>query len=84
MLDGIDDRRPVLLRRICGHLGIANTALLKRVRFRPDLVDEDTGIVREHVLWEAGHLWEPDDGEVVASIEAAIKDLHRLGHHDDS
>jgi len=79
MLDGVDDRRPVLLRRICGHLGIANTPLIKRLRRRPDLMDEDAGIVREHVLWEAGHLWEPDDGEVVASVEAAIKDLHRLG-----
>jgi predicted amidohydrolase YtcJ len=79
MLDGIDDRRPILVRRICGHAGVANTALLQRVRIRPDLVDEEAGIVREHVLWEAGHLWEPDESEVVASFEAAIRDLHRLG-----
>ena len=79
MLDGVDDRRPVLARRICGHTGVANTALLKRVRSRPDLVDGDTGVIREHVLWEAGHLWEPDENEVASGFEAAIRDLHRLG-----
>jgi predicted amidohydrolase YtcJ len=79
MLDGIDDRRAVLVRRICGHVGVVNTALLKRVRFRPDLVDEEAGIIREHVLWEAGHLWEPDEDQVAASVESAIRDLHRLG-----
>jgi predicted amidohydrolase YtcJ len=79
MLDGIDDRRPILVRRICGHIGVGNTPLLKRIRLRPEFVDEDAGVIREHVLWDAQRLWEPDDDAFVASVETAIRDLHRLG-----
>lgn len=79
MLDGVDDRRPVLARRVCGHIGVANTPLLKRLRARPDLIDEDTGILREHALWDAGKLWTPEPEEVVRSYQSAIEDLHRLG-----
>jgi len=79
MLDGVDNRRPVLARRICGHIGVANTPLLQRLRKWPDFVDEKTGLVREQILWEAGRLWEPNPEEVVAGFKVAIKDLHRLG-----
>jgi predicted amidohydrolase YtcJ len=79
MLDGIDDERPVLVRRVCGHIGVANTRLLERIRKRPDLVDEDAGLVREHALWEAARLWDPHPAEVEAGFEESIKDLHRLG-----
>jgi predicted amidohydrolase YtcJ len=79
MLDGIDDKRPILVRRICGHLGVVNTPLLERLPKRPDLVDEEAGTVREHALWDAGRLWEPEPGHVVAAMDAAIQDLHGLG-----
>ncbi len=79
MLDGVDDARPVLVRRVCGHIGVVNTRLLERIRKRPDLVDEDAGLVREHALWEAARLWEPDPEDVAMGFEELIKDLHRLG-----
>ncbi len=79
MLDGIDDKRPVLVRRICGHIGIVNTSLLERLPKRPDLVDEEAGTVREHALWDAGRLWEPDPGRVTAAMDDAIQDLHGVG-----
>lgn len=79
MLDGVDDRRPVLARRICGHIGVVNTPLLERLQKRPGLVDEDTGVVREHALWDAGRMWTSDAAEVKRSYQAAIEDLQRLG-----
>ncbi len=79
MLDGVDNRRPVLARRICGHIGVVNTPLVQRLQKRPGLVDEDTGVVREHVLWEAGRLWTADPADVKRSYQAAIEGLHRLG-----
>jgi predicted amidohydrolase YtcJ len=79
MLDSVDNRRPVLARRVCGHVGVGNTTLLRRLRKRPDFVDEATGLVREHALWEAGRLWEPRPDEVAAGFEESIRDLHRLG-----
>jgi predicted amidohydrolase YtcJ len=79
MLDGVDDSRPVLVRRVCGHIGVVNSALLKRLTKRPDLIDEDTGLVREHALWDAGRLWAPEPSDVIRSYQSAIEDLHRLG-----
>lgn len=79
LLDGVDDRRPVLARRVCGHVGIVNTAFLARLHKRPGFVDEDSGVIREHSLWEAGRMWTPDAGEMKRSYQAAIGDLHRLG-----
>jgi len=79
MLDGVDGRRPVLARRICGHVGAANTPLLRQLRKWPEFVDEESGVIREQVLWEAGRLWDPNPDDVVAGFKIAIEDLHRLG-----
>ena len=42
-------------------------------------MDEESGVIREQVLWEAGRLWDPDPDDVVAGFKIAIEDLHRLG-----
>ncbi len=79
MLDGVNADKPVLARRICGHVGVLNSTLLGRMPKRPDLIDEDSGTVVEHALWEAGRLWTPEPESVITSIEEAIRDLHKLG-----
>ena len=79
MLDGVADDRPVLVRRVCSHVGVANTLLIKHLHKRPGLVDENAGVVREHVLWEAGRMWDPGAAEATRSYQTAIQDLHRLG-----
>jgi len=79
MLDAIDDTRCVLARRICGHVGVANTPLLARISEHPGLIEEDTGVVREHALWEAGRMCEPELTTLHEGIETAIRSLHRLG-----
>ena len=79
MLDAIDDKRPLLARRLCGHVGVVNTTLLERLTKHPDLIDADTGLVREHALWEAGRMGDPEPGAVAEHMESAIRGLHRLG-----
>lgn len=79
MLDDVDPERPVLARRVCGHVGVANTALLSRLSTVADLVDEESGLIREHALWEAGRLCGPSSGELAGAMEGAIQALHRLG-----
>ena len=79
MLDGIDSTRPVLARRICGHVGVANTPMLAKLAEHSDLIDSDTGFLREHALWEAGRLCEPDLRVLHDGMEAAIRSLHKLG-----
>ena len=79
MLDAIDKTRPVLARRICGHMGVANTPLLEKLPPKTGLIDNDTGVVREHALWEAGQICGPDLETLHEGIETAIRSLHRLG-----
>ncbi|MFQ5510961.1 MAG: amidohydrolase [Candidatus Krumholzibacteriia bacterium] len=84
MLDGIEARRPVLARRVCGHVGVANSALLARLgesaaRIDPALVDADSGLLREHALWEAGRVCAPEARALAARFEEAIRHLHSLG-----
>ena len=79
MLDGVNAEKPVLARRICGHIGVVNSILLDRLPKRPDLIDDESGTVAEHALWDAGRFWSPQPERVITSIEAAIRDLHKLG-----
>jgi predicted amidohydrolase YtcJ len=79
MLDAIDSTRPVLARRICGHVGVANTPLIARLPAGSGQVDGDTGLVREHAVWEAGQICGPDLDTLHGGMETAIRSLHRLG-----
>jgi len=79
MLDRVDNVRPVLARRICGHVGVVNRVLLERLTPRPALIDRDSGLVREHALWEAGTLCEPGASALAHGMGAAVERLHGLG-----
>jgi hypothetical protein len=79
MLDRIDSQRPVLARRICGHVGVANTVLFAKLPPNPTLIDAESGLIREHALWEAGRLCAPDLSVLRDGLEGAIRSLHALG-----
>jgi predicted amidohydrolase YtcJ len=79
MLDAIDSVRPVLARRICGHVGVANTVLLDRLVSHPRFVNRENGLLLEHALWEAGKICEPPPEVMRGGMGAAIRSLHRLG-----
>jgi predicted amidohydrolase YtcJ len=79
MLDSVDKRRPVLARRVCGHIGVVNSVLLERIADNADLVDRDSGLLREHSLWEANTLCAPDPAALSASMGGGIAELHKLG-----
>lgn len=79
MLDAIDSTRKVLARRICGHIGVVNTRLLRELTPSPELIDGDRGVVREHALWQANELCTAPPEALAAGIEHAIGELHRLG-----
>jgi predicted amidohydrolase YtcJ len=79
MLDAIDAHRPVLARRMCGHVGVANTSLLSRLTQSPGFIDASSGLVREHALWEAGRLCGPGPTALRDGLEGAIRSLHALG-----
>ena len=79
MLDAISAERPVFARRICCHVGVANSALLDMLRARGDFVDADTGVITEAAVFEATRLTYPAQEGIVSGMEPAIRDLHALG-----
>jgi predicted amidohydrolase YtcJ len=78
-LDAIAPRRPVFARRICGHLGVVNSAFLALLKGFEPLVDAETGLITEDAVFEANRLGFPSRDAVVPAVEAAIRGLHALG-----
>lgn len=53
-LDKVAPENPVLLVRICGHLGVLNTVGIEKLKLKPDkYADLNTGIIKEEVLKRA-------------------------------
>ena len=78
MLDAVSSTLPVLARRICGHIGVVNTVLLDQLP-HSDLVDRDSGLVREHAAWEANKLCKVSDDVLAGGVEDAARRQHELG-----
>lgn len=78
-LDAISATRPVLARRVCGHVAVANTALLGRLSSPRRFVDAESGRIVEDAVFEANGLCRPDRDAVAESVDAAIAHLHGLG-----
>ena len=79
MLDAIDPHRPIFARRVCLHVGVANSALLNMLSASRQFVDADTGRVTEAAAAEATRRLDPPPAEIPATIESAIGRLHSLG-----
>jgi predicted amidohydrolase YtcJ len=79
MLDELDSTRPVLVRRVCGHIGVANSPLLRRLSKHTGLIDEGTGVICEDALWLAGRMFDPTGEALVPRFGPAIEGLHRMG-----
>jgi len=78
-LDAVSTTRPVYARRVCGHVAVANTALLARLTSPRRFVDDATGRIVEDAVWEANRLVRPPAPQVVGAIDIAIARLHALG-----
>ncbi len=78
-LDAVSTTRPVYARRICGHVGVVNTAFLRTLEAPARFVDPDTGLLTEAAVEVANHLSAPPPQTVSDSMEGAIRTLHALG-----
>jgi len=78
-LDAIDNKRPLMARRICGHMGVVNSVLLAKISDHPGLVDAESGLLREHAIWEAGRFVDPAPESLAEGMEQAVRGLHKLG-----
>jgi hypothetical protein len=78
-LDSISAQRPVYARRVCCHVGVVNTALLRRLRSSGRFVDRASGRIVENAVFEANRLTRPPAAAQVGAIDGAIAHLHSLG-----
>lgn len=78
-LDTISRTTPVYARRICGHVGVANGALLGRLKSAARYVNATSGVITEEAVFEANRICYPPDEWVARSMEPAIRQLHALG-----
>lgn len=79
-LDAITDR-PMVLRRICGHIAVANSAALPGIKARwpDDRVDETTGILLEEPSLYLNEAMPADDETLDRAVEAACRVAHQVG-----
>jgi predicted amidohydrolase YtcJ len=77
-LNAISAERPVYARRICGHVGVANDALLLALQTKR-FVDATTGRIAEDAVFDANRRTRPPRAAMVQAIDGAIATLHSLG-----
>ncbi|HET6349025.1 MAG TPA: amidohydrolase family protein [Candidatus Krumholzibacteria bacterium] len=78
-LDAIAADRPLYARRVCCHVGVANTALLDRLESPARFIDRDSGRIVEDAVFEANRLTRPPAAAQIAAVDGAIAHLHALG-----
>ena len=78
-LDAISKARPLWARRVCCHVGVANTALLEKLTSPDRFVDRATGRIVEDAVFEANRLTRPPASAQIEAIDGAIGHLHSLG-----
>ncbi|TPW04208.1 MAG: tim-barrel fold metal-dependent hydrolase, partial [bacterium] len=77
-LDAIDAARPMVVRRICGHLSVANSAALRHFPPGPD-VERETGILLEEASMGIARIFPPTDAELDEALEAAGRSYGSMG-----
>jgi predicted amidohydrolase YtcJ len=75
----VSDRHPVVARRICGHIAVANTMALERIGDEWRNVDRETGFLLEDVALRLSDIVGVTDEEVRQAIALATRRAHEEG-----
>ncbi len=78
-LDDISDNHPILIKRVCGHIAVANSMALEEFDSESKFVDADKGIIKEDPLWNLDDIIGVSLEDKKEAIEKAIKKAHSLG-----
>ncbi len=78
-LDEITENHPLIVKRICGHVAVANSNALDRISEDWKKVDRETGLLREEVVWNLDEIMEITKQEKIEAIKRAIKKVHSNG-----
>ncbi len=78
-LDRVTDPTPVILRRVCGHIAIANSAAIKLIPPGTPGVDKKTGLLLEEVPLRINEYFPPDYEDIKLAILSAQEKMLSLG-----
>jgi len=78
-LDAISSKIPIMARRICCHVAVANSALLGALGTHGSHVNLATGEISEAAVVAATRLTYPSAGQIAAGMARAVGELHALG-----
>ena len=78
-LDNVTGDTPVILRRVCGHIAIANSAALKLLPRKTPGVDSKSGLLLEEVPLKINEYFPPEFEEIKLAILTAQEEMINLG-----
>ncbi len=78
-LNRISRNKPIILRRVCGHIAIANDAALSRIPRGWEQINYSTGILKEVVVLKLNEIFPPSNQKLREAILLAQDELIELG-----
>ncbi len=78
-LDEVTEDHPLVIKRICGHLAVANSKALEMISEDWEKVNRDNGLLKENVVWNLDDIMSITKEEKIDAIKRAIKKVHSNG-----
>lgn len=78
-LDKISSVKPIIMRRVCGHFAVCNTAALKRIGSKWKIVDRKRGYLYEDAALFLNRIFCPPDKMLEKGLELATEEALSAG-----
>lgn len=78
-LDEVTEDHPLIIKRICGHVAVANSLALEKISEDWKRVNRENGLLREEVVWNLDEIMSVTKEEKIKAIKKAIKRFHING-----
>ncbi len=78
-LDQISEVHPIIIKRTCGHIAVANSQALERIDEKWERVDRESGLLKEEVVWNLDDIIELGRSERMDAIKKGIEVAHSKG-----
>jgi len=78
-LDRISKKKPIIMRRVCGHYAVVNTPALRRIDRQWQIVDRRHGLLYEDVVLNLNDIFTPGDSMLEKALVLATNKALRLG-----
>ncbi len=78
-LDDVSEKHPIVIKRICGHVAVANSQALEMIGEDWKRVNREKGLLREEVVWNLDDIMSISKEEKKEALKKAIQKVHSNG-----